>query len=35
VLGNLKIDQDVSEQIETDFSLEKMVQEHIEVLVRG
>jgi glycosyltransferase involved in cell wall biosynthesis len=32
VLGNLKIDKDVSEQIEKDFNLEKMVDEHIGLL---
>jgi glycosyltransferase involved in cell wall biosynthesis len=32
VLGNLKIDKDVSLQIETDFNLEKMVNEHIQLL---
>ena len=32
VLGNIKIDIDVSEQIETDFNLEKMVEEHIGLL---
>jgi glycosyltransferase involved in cell wall biosynthesis len=32
VLGNMKIDQDVSAQIETDFNLEKMVKEHIGLL---
>jgi glycosyltransferase involved in cell wall biosynthesis len=32
VLGNLKIDKDVSEQIEKDFNLEKMVNEHIQLL---
>lgn len=32
VLGNLKIDKDVSTQIETDFNLEKMVEEHIGLL---
>jgi glycosyltransferase involved in cell wall biosynthesis len=32
VLGNLKINKDVSEQIERDFNLEKMVNEHIELL---
>jgi glycosyltransferase involved in cell wall biosynthesis len=32
VLGNLKIDKDVSEQIEKDFNLEKMVEEHIGLL---
>jgi glycosyltransferase involved in cell wall biosynthesis len=32
VLGNLKIEKDVSAQIETDFSLEKMVEEHIGLL---
>jgi glycosyltransferase involved in cell wall biosynthesis len=33
VLGNLKIDKDVSIQIETDFNLEKMVRKHIGLLV--
>jgi glycosyltransferase involved in cell wall biosynthesis len=32
VLGNLKIDEDVSLQIEKDFNLEKMVEEHIQLL---
>jgi glycosyltransferase involved in cell wall biosynthesis len=32
VLGNLKIDKDVSEQIEKDFNLEKMVEKHIGLL---
>lgn len=32
VLGNLKIDMNVSEQIEKDFNLEKMVNEHIQLL---
>jgi glycosyltransferase involved in cell wall biosynthesis len=32
VLGNLKIEKDVSLQIETDFNLEKMVKEHIQLL---
>jgi len=32
VLGNSKIDNDVSIQIETDFNLEKMVNEHIQLL---
>jgi glycosyltransferase involved in cell wall biosynthesis len=32
VLGNLKIEKDVSVQIETDFNLEKMVEEHIGLL---
>ena len=32
VLGNLKIEKDVSEQIERDFNLEKMVEEHIQLL---
>ena len=32
VLGNMKIDKDVSEQIEKDFNLEKMVEEHIGLL---
>lgn len=32
VLGNLKIDKDVSIQIETDFNLEKMVEEHLKLL---
>lgn len=32
VLGNMKIDQDVSAQIKTDFNLEKMVEEHIGLL---
>lgn len=32
VLGNLKIDKDVSEQIEKDFNLEKMVDGHIELI---
>lgn len=32
VLGNLKIEKEVSIQIETDFNLEKMVNEHIELL---
>jgi glycosyltransferase involved in cell wall biosynthesis len=32
VLGNLKIEKDVSEQIEIDFNLEKMVNEHIQLL---
>jgi glycosyltransferase involved in cell wall biosynthesis len=32
VLENLKIDKDVSEQIEKDFNLEKMVNEHIGLL---
>ncbi len=35
VLGTLKIDTDVSLQIETDFSLEKMVEEHIGLLVNS
>lgn len=33
VLGNLKIDNDVSLPIETDFNLEKMVNEHIQILL--
>ena len=33
VLGNLKIDKDISLQIETDFNLEKMVNEHIQILL--
>lgn len=33
VLGNLKIDKDVSVQIEEDFNLEKMVTNHIQLLV--
>ena len=33
VLGNLKIDKDVSVQIEKDFNLEKMVTNHIQLLV--
>ena len=33
VLGNLNIDKDVSEQIEKEFNLEKMVEEHIGLLV--
>ena len=32
VLGNLKIENDVSLQIEKDFNLEKMVEEHIALL---
>lgn len=32
VLGNLKIDKDVSMQIEKDFNLEKMVHNHIQLL---
>ena len=32
ILGNLKIDKDVSFQIEKDFNLEKMVNEHIRLL---
>ena len=32
VLGNLKIEKDVSEQIVRDFNLEKMVEEHIQLL---
>lgn len=32
VLGNLKIEKDVSEQIAADFNLEKMVEEHIQLL---
>lgn len=32
VLGNLKIENDVSLQIENDFNLEKMVNEHIQLL---
>lgn len=32
VLGNIKIDKDVSLQIEKDFNLEKMVNEHIQLL---
>jgi glycosyltransferase involved in cell wall biosynthesis len=32
VLGNLKIDKDVSLQIEKNFNLEKMVNEHIQLL---
>jgi glycosyltransferase involved in cell wall biosynthesis len=32
VLGNIKIDEDVSEQIERDFNLDKMVNEHIQLL---
>jgi glycosyltransferase involved in cell wall biosynthesis len=32
VLGNLKIDMDVSLQIETDFNLEKMLNKHIQLL---
>ena len=32
VLGNLKIDKDVSLQIENDFNLDKMVNEHIQLL---
>jgi glycosyltransferase involved in cell wall biosynthesis len=32
VLGNLKIEKDVSEQIEKNFNLEKMVEEHIQLL---
>ena len=32
VLGNLNIDKDVSEQIEQNFNLEKMVKEHIQLL---
>jgi glycosyltransferase involved in cell wall biosynthesis len=32
VLGNLKIEEDVSLQIEKDFNLEKMVEEHIQLL---
>jgi glycosyltransferase involved in cell wall biosynthesis len=35
VLGNLKIDKDVSTQIETDFNLAKMVEEHIQLLVNS
>ncbi len=35
VLGNLKIDKDVSEQIEKNFNLKKMVEEHIQILVRS
>jgi glycosyltransferase involved in cell wall biosynthesis len=34
VLGNLKIDKDVSLQIEKDFNLEKMVNEHIQLLCK-
>jgi glycosyltransferase involved in cell wall biosynthesis len=34
VLGNLKIDKDVSERIEKDFNLEKMVNEHIQLLCK-
>lgn len=34
VLGNLKIENDVSLQIETDFNLEKMVNEHIQLLCK-
>lgn len=33
VLGNLKIDKDVSLQIDKDFNLEKMVNNHIQLLV--
>jgi glycosyltransferase involved in cell wall biosynthesis len=33
VLGNLKIDKDVSLEIATDFSLTKMVEEHIQILL--
>jgi len=32
VLGNLKIEKDVSERIEKDFNLEKMVNEHMQLL---
>jgi len=32
VLGNMKIDKDVSVQIEKDFNLEKMVENHIQIL---
>lgn len=32
VLGNLKIDNDVSERIEKDFNLAKMVNEHVQLL---
>ncbi|MBC7845885.1 MAG: glycosyltransferase family 4 protein [Flavobacterium sp.] len=32
VLGNLKIEKDVSEQIEKDFNLDKMVNKHIQLL---
>lgn len=35
VLGDLKIDEDVSEQIEKDFNLEKMVEGHIQLLVNS
>ncbi len=34
VLGNLKIEKDVSIQIEKDFNLEKMVNEHIQLLCK-
>lgn len=34
VLGNLKIENDVSLQIENDFNLEKMVNEHIQLLCK-
>jgi glycosyltransferase involved in cell wall biosynthesis len=34
VLGNLKIDKDVSERIEKDFNLEKMVNEHLQLLCK-
>ncbi len=33
VLGNLKIDQDVSQQVKIDFNLTKMVEEHIQILL--
>ncbi len=33
VLGNLKIDKDVSQQIKIDFNLTKMVEEHIQILL--
>jgi glycosyltransferase involved in cell wall biosynthesis len=32
VLGNLKIETEVSAQIEKDFNLEKMVENHIQIL---
>ncbi len=34
VLGNLKIENDISLQIEKDFNLEKMVNEHIQLLCK-